>query len=182
MEDLSLHILDIAQNSIAAEASRIDITIKEDIRKDLLSIEITDNGAGLDSDTVSRATDPFYTTRKTRDVGLGLALFNEAVDSSNGNLTIKSQKGKGTKVKATFQLSNIDRRPMGNIGETLLVLIIGNPKISFSFLYQKNSKKFSFDTELIKNSINGHLQSSSENIRFIAGTLNDGLKNLGVSA
>lgn len=181
MEDLSLHILDIAENSIAAEASRIEINIREDIRKDLLNIEITDNGKGLDPDTVSRITDPFYTTRKTRDVGLGLALFNEAAKSSNGNLTIKSQKGKGTKVKATFQLSNIDRRPMGNIGETLLVLIIGNPQTSFSFSYQKNSKKFSFDTKLIKNSINGHLPSSSENIRFIAGTLNDGLKSLEVT-
>ena len=182
MEDLSLHILDIAQNSIAAEANRIEITVIEDIPKDLLSIEITDNGTGLDPETVSRITDPFYTTRKTRDVGLGLALFNEAAKSSNGNLTIQSQKGKGTKVKATFQISNIDRRPMGNIGETLLVLIIGNPQTSFSFSYQKNSKKFSFDTELIEHSLNGHLSSSSENIRFIAGTLNDGLKNLGVSA
>jgi len=182
MEDLSLHILDIAENSIAAEASRIEITIKENIRKDLLSIEITDNGKGLDPDIVSSVTDPFYTTRKTRDVGLGLALFNEAAKSSNGNLTIQSQKGKGTKVTATFQLSNIDRKPMGDIGETLLILIIGNPQTSFSFTYQKNNKKFSFDTERIKHSINDQLPSSSENIRFIAGTLNDGLKSLGITA
>ncbi len=95
MEDLSLHILDIAENSVAAKADRIEIRIAIDKKNDLLSLEIIDNGTGMEKDTIKKALDPFYTSKTVRRVGLGLSLLSESAKAANGKLTIESEKGKG---------------------------------------------------------------------------------------
>lgn len=150
MEDLSLHILDIVENSIKAGASRIEIKVIEDIKKDLLTIEIRDNGQGMDKETLKKVFDPFYTTRTERRVGLGLPLLVQATKESGGDIKIVSEIGKGTKVKATFQYSHIDRKPLGDIEETLTTLIAGNPDVNFVFKHQRGKKKFCLDTKKIK--------------------------------
>ncbi|MGD2294858.1 MAG: ATP-binding protein [Candidatus Aminicenantes bacterium] len=150
MEDLSLHILDIVENSVAAEADRIEIRITEDTEKDFLSIEIIDNGTGMDEETVKKALDPFYTTKKVRRFGFGLSFLSEAAKAANGDFSIQSQKGQGTRVKAEFQYSHIDRQPMGDMGQTIMTLIIGNPDIDLVYIHKKNGHEYSLDTGKIK--------------------------------
>ncbi len=140
MEDLSLHILDIVENSIAASANRIEILIVEDTHRDLLSLEIRDNGSGMDEEARKKALDPFFTTRTTRRVGLGLPLLAQAARESGGNLEIDSQPGRGTTVRAVFQLSHPDRKPLGDIAETLRTLLAGRPDLDLQFQYQRDSK------------------------------------------
>jgi DNA mismatch repair ATPase MutL len=149
-EDLSLHILDIAENSVRAQARNIKIKIEEDMSKDLLVLEIKDDGKGMDKDFLRKALDPFSTTKPGRKVGLGLSFLAHAARMANGDLTIDSKEGKGTKIKAFFQHSHLDRQPLGDIKETLTTLIVGNPKINFSFIYKKNKARYSFDTRKLR--------------------------------
>jgi 3',5'-nucleoside bisphosphate phosphatase len=140
MEDLSLHILDIVGNSIAASATRIKIVIVEDTQKDLLSLEIQDDGKGMDAETRERALDPFFTTRTTRRVGLGLPLLAQAARETGGTIELASASGEGTTVKAVFQLSHPDRRPLGDIAETLRTIVGARPDLDLEFEYKKDSE------------------------------------------
>ncbi|NQT79947.1 MAG: ATP-binding protein [Candidatus Aminicenantes bacterium] len=167
MEDLSLHILDIVENSIAASADKIEIRISEDKKRDLLSIEIIDNGVGMDEETVKKALDPFFTTKTVRRFGFGLSLLSEAAKAANGHFSIKSEKGYGTRIKADFQYSHIDRKPLGDIGQTIITLIIGNPEIDLVYVHKKNSHKYSFDTKKIKAQLKDIPINSPDGIRKI---------------
>jgi signal transduction histidine kinase len=146
MEDLSLHILDIAENSIAAEAKRIEIIINEDNDKDLLTIEIKDDGKGMDQENLKKAIDPFFTTRKTRRVGLGLSFLSQAAEESGGKMEIKSAPNEGTTTKATFCLSHPDCKPMGDISQTIQTLVIGHPEIHFVYEHRKDNSIYRFDS------------------------------------
>jgi len=167
MEDLSLHILDIVENSVAARADKIEIRISEDKKKDLLSVEVIDNGTGMDKETRKKALDPFYTTKTVRRFGLGLSLLSEAAKAANGYLSIKSERGEGTKIKADFQYSHIDRKPLGDIGQTILTLVIGNPEIDLIYVHKKNSHKYIFDTKKIKAQLKEAPLNSPDGIRKI---------------
>jgi DNA mismatch repair ATPase MutL len=171
MEDLSLHILDIVENSIAAKADKIEIIITEDIKKDVLSVEITDNGIGMDKETVKNALDPFYTSKKVRRFGFGLPLLSEAAKAANGQLSIDSKKGEGTRIRADFQHSHIDRKPMGDMTQTIITLVIGNPEVKFVFVHKKNSREHRFDTGEIKAQLNEIPINSSTGIRMIRENL-----------
>ncbi|MFC1794864.1 ATP-binding protein [Planctomycetota bacterium] len=146
MEDLSLHILDIAENSIAALARRIEIRIDEDQAKDLVTIEIKDDGNGMDEQTLKKALDPFFTTRTTRRVGLGLSLLAQAARDSEGTFDLSSGPGEGTTVNATFRLSHPDCKPMGDIGQTMQVLVTAHPGIDFLYEHKKDNSTYCFDT------------------------------------
>ena len=174
MEDLSLHILDIAENSVAARAKRIEIQITEDKNKDVLSLEIIDNGIGMDEETTKKALNPFYTTKTVRRFGFGLSLLSEAAKASNGSFTLESKKGIGTKIRATFQLSHIDRQPMGDMGQTVLTLILSNPEIDFIYVHKKNSSKYILDTSEIK----AQLKDIPINAPEVLNFLKDDLKNI----
>ena len=150
MEDLSLHLLDIVENSIRACAKKIEIKIIEEKKKDLLTIEIIDNGKGMDEKTLKNVLDPFFTTKKTRKVGLGLSLFAQSVEESGGSIKIESKPDQGTKVKATFGYSHIDCKPFGDVNESLKVLIAANPDINFIYEYQKDNVNYHLDTKEIK--------------------------------
>ena len=150
MEDLSLHILDITENSISAGATLIKITVFVDTPEDLISIAIEDNGTGIPEDISAEVLDPFYTTRTTRKIGLGLSLLAQAARETGGDVTVGKGDGSGTLITARFTASHIDMKPFGDISETIVVLIAGNPKIDFLFTYQKDSRTFSLDTRQIK--------------------------------
>lgn len=147
MEDLSLHILDIVENSIEAKATRIFIGIDQDIKNDLLVIEIKDNGKGMNRETRKMAVDPFYSTRKTRNVGLGLSLLRQATRECGGTFKINSVINKGTSLKATFQNSHIDRKPLGDLNTTLMTLITAHPEIHFLVDFKNAETDFHLDTE-----------------------------------
>jgi anti-sigma regulatory factor (Ser/Thr protein kinase) len=150
MEDLSLHVLDIAENSIAAGAQHVQIRVQESRQDDLLSIEIIDDGRGMSEDMLQKATDPFFTTRTTRRVGLGLSLFEQAAKRAGGEFKIACSPGAGTKVTGVFQLSHVDRQPLGDMNETLLALVVGNPQIEFTYLHQTDDSEISFSTNEIE--------------------------------
>lgn len=125
MKTLAEHILDIAQNSVRAGATLIEIIVEESKKNDLWQLTITDNGCGMDEPTLQRATDPFFTSRNTRKVGLGLSLLQQNSAAAGGSLEMVSKPGHGTTLKATFGLSHFDRPPVGNIGESLYFLFLG---------------------------------------------------------
>jgi len=140
MEDLSLHILDIVENSIGASASKIEILLAEDTKQDQLCLQITDNGQGMDAQACKQALDPFFTTRTTRRVGMGLPLLAQAAKESGGSLDLTSEPGRGTTIKAAFQLSHPDLKPLGDIAETLRTIVSGRPDLDLRFEYIKDSK------------------------------------------
>jgi hypothetical protein len=177
MEDLSLHILDIAENSITAGASRVKIKIVEDIKKNLLLIEIADNGRGMDEETIKMAYDPFFTTKTTRRVGLGVPLLAQAARESGGNLIIKSKKREGTTITANFQYNHIDRKPLGNIAETLTVLIAANPEIDFVFEHKRNDSTYNIDTKEIKTNLGDVPINNPGVIKFIKDDINKWLND-----
>ncbi len=146
MEDLSLHIMDIVENSIRAGAKEVGIRIKEDIRANLLEIEILDDGSGMDAATQERALDPFFTTKSVRKVGLGLSLFRESAREAGGDLVVESTAGKGTRIKVDFQYDHIDRRPLGDIVQTLRMLMVGSPEVRFRYIHQQNGDEQRLDS------------------------------------
>ena len=133
MRELSLNVMDIAQNSISAGASLITIAVVEDQRADTLSISVEDNGKGMSPETVQRVIDPFYTTRTTRSVGLGVPLFKMEAEMTGGSFHIDSQLGVGTTLTAVFKPSSVDMIPLGDINGTVQLLISCNPGLDFVF-------------------------------------------------
>lgn len=171
MEDLSLHILDIAENSVAAKADKIEIRISEDKEKDLLSIEIIDNGVGMDKKTLEKALDPFYTSKTVRRFGFGLSLLSEAAKAANGHLSVQSKKREGTRIKADFQHNHIDRQPLGDIGQTIITLVVGNPEVDFIFEHKRNGHTYCLDTRKIKAQLNETPINSLAGIRMLRENL-----------
>ena len=133
MRELSLNVMDIAQNSISAGASLITITVVEDQPGDTLSISVEDNGKWMSEETVKKVIDPFYTTRTTRSVGLGVPLFKMEAEMTGGSFTIRSQLGVGTNLIAVFKPSSVDMIPLGDINGTVQLLISCNPQLDFIF-------------------------------------------------
>jgi K+-sensing histidine kinase KdpD len=127
VEDISLHLLDVAENGLAAGADRIEIRIVEETEKDLMTIEIEDNGSGMDCQILSHALDPFYTTKPGKRVGLGLPLLAQAAKEAGGDIGIQTVPGQGTVVRGTFQLSHPDLKPLGDVLATIATLACGHP-------------------------------------------------------
>jgi DNA mismatch repair ATPase MutL len=173
MQDLSLHILDVVENSITAGAKNIRIGIREDLQNDLLIIEISDDGKGMDPEFAAKVLDPFVTTRRERRVGLGLSLLAEAARISNGHLTIASDIKGGTRVKAIFQHSHLDRKPLGDVGSTLKTLMAANPEIDFVYSHTKNARKFSVNTKDLKAQLKRQSLTSPDGLKILRNKLND---------
>lgn len=150
MEDLSLHILDVVENGTAAGATRVEIHLREDGPRDWLELRIQDNGRGMDEAMLARVRDPFVTTRTTRRVGMGIPLLDQATREAEGSFEIHSQPGRGTEVIAGFRLSHIDRRPLGDIAETVVTLILGHPEVEFLFSGAWDGREVELDTRELK--------------------------------
>jgi len=151
MKDLSLHILDIVENSIRAQATRVEISVEEDEQRDVLTLKIEDNGKGMEQEMASRVAQPFFTTKPGRRIGMGLALLAQATKEANGELEISSMPGGGTRIKATFRYSHPDRKPLGDIRVTLETLIAGNPNVDFIYEHRKGGELTRLDTrEVVK--------------------------------
>ena len=146
MTELSLNVLDVAENSTRAGAKLVTIEVDTDTAADRLTITITDDGCGMNREQVAKVTDPFYTSRTTRKVGLGIPFFKEAAELTGGTFSIQSEPGKGTAVTAVFVLSSIDRMPLGDISSTIHTLVIYHPETDFVYHYRYNSKTFTLDT------------------------------------
>ena len=176
MNDLSMHVLDIVQNSVSAGAGLININVSEIIERDLLEIEIIDNGKGMSQEQVDNLTDPFFTTRTTRKVGMGIPLFKQTAQQSGGDLFIESELGVGTKIKATFQFSSIDRPPLGDIANAVVLLVSSNPNIRFVFNYIFNKRYYVFDTDEINKILDGMPINNPSIVVFLNEMLRDNIK------
>ncbi len=150
MRELSLNILDIAQNSISAGASLIEIVVADDTAANTLLIGIYDNGCGMTNEQVQSVLDPFYTTRTTRRVGMGIPLFKLAAEQTGGSLKIESETSKGTKVQALFKTDSIDFTPLGDVASTIVVLITMNTDRDFIYTRSKDGESFVLSTAEIK--------------------------------
>ncbi len=181
MLELSLHILDIVENSTRAGARNVRIEIHEDIAEDRLIIDINDDGEGMDEDTLRKALDPFFTTKKVRRVGLGLPMLAEAAERTGGRLTLESREGRGTRVRVEFGYSHIDRQPLGDMPGTILALIAGNPEVNFTYCHRRNGLFYRLDTSEIKEEIGDIPVNHTEVLKFIRETMEEGLKGIGFS-
>ncbi len=149
MKEIALHILDIAQNSIRAGATEISVTVDESPATDLFTLTIADNGKGMDEEMCKKAVDPWFTSRTTRKVGMGLPLLQMNADLSDGGLTIASSPGRGTTVAATFRYSHVDRPPQGDISGTIALLISANPALNIIYLHCFDGRKWEISTKEI---------------------------------
>ena len=146
MPEISLNVLDVAENSTRAGASLVRITVEADFEKDRLTITIADDGCGMTPEQVAQVTDPFYTSRTTRKVGLGVPFFKYAAESTGGSFSIDSEVGVGTTVTAVFVLSHIDRMPLGDITSTIHTLVVYHPETDFLYRYCFDGHSFTLDT------------------------------------
>jgi anti-sigma regulatory factor (Ser/Thr protein kinase) len=175
MEDISLHILDIAENSIRADAKCVTIIVARDEKNDLLRVEVIDDGKGMDAETLARVRDPFFTT-KHKKTGLGIPLLTQAAEQTGGKLVIESAPGAGTRVSVTFGLSHMDRPSIGNMAETLITLIAGHGDRDYIYEEREGEFSFRFDTREIKADLDGVPIDSPAALEAVRGLLQDGIK------
>ena len=167
MTEISLNILDIAENSTRAGASLVEIRVLVDNLTDRLTIIIKDDGCGMTKEQLAQVEDPFFTTRTTRKVGLGVPFFKMAALSADGDFQIDSKVGEGTLVRAEFRLSHIDRMPLGDISGTIYTLIHFHPEVEFCYIYRYDDREFILDTRQMKEILGGIPLDTPEVIAFL---------------
>lgn len=173
LPEISLNILDVAQNSISAGAKLTEISVSIDSAADTLTVCINDDGCGMTPEQVSAVTDPFYTTRKTRKIGLGVPFFKMAAENTGGCFEVSSEVGVGTKVKAVFGLSHIDRMPLGDMTFTIHTLVTLNCDIDFVYNYSVDEKRFTLDTRQFREILGNVPFNVPEVSEYIKSYLND---------
>lgn len=178
MKDLSLHILDIVQNSLRANARNVGISIAEQAGAGILVIEVSDDGSGMPQEVLERVTDPFYTSRTTRKVGLGIPLFKQNAEATGGSLHIRSVIGEGTTLRATFSLDHIDRPPLGDMAGVVVILVSANPEIRFIYRHKVEEEEFVFDTAEITEILGEVPVNDPQVMRFLKEMINENLAAL----
>jgi hypothetical protein len=177
MKDISLHLIDIIQNSIAANANKIIIGINASLDADRLKITVSDNGIGMDKEMLSQVTSPFVTTRTTRKVGLGISLLKASAEITGGELEISSEKDKGTILKADFIISSIDRIPLGDVSETMVSAILTDSNIEFDLILESHKEVFEFKTVEIKEKLGEVPITDFEVLAWLKEFINEGIMN-----
>ena len=167
MLELAMHVLDIVENSVRAGADEVVVRVEEDEPENHFEIQIIDNGRGMSHTMSEKALDPFTTTKKGKRVGLGLSLLREAAERCNGSMTVESRLGEGTLVTAAFERNHIDRQPLGDMTETMMMLIIGNPDVDFQLVYRRDGSEWSWDTGMIRERYGALFRSHPEVQAFI---------------
>lgn len=178
MRELSLNVMDIVQNSISAKATLITVVVVEDTAADTMKIVITDNGCGMSKDQVANVQNPFYTTRTTRPVGMGIPLFKMAAEMTGGSISIQSSLGKGTCTRAIFRTKHIDMVPLGNINETILLLIVSNPDIDFIYRRIRDGRSFTLSTRELRKILDGIPFNHPDVIGWMRAYLTEGQAEL----
>jgi len=178
MKELSLHILDITQNSIRADATLVALMISESIPENNLTIIIDDNGNGIPADKLKTISDPFVTSRTTRKVGLGLALFKAAAEACDGFFEITSEFGVGTKVVGSFRRDHIDRVPLGNMADTIVTMVMSFGVADLIYEHNYNHRSFIFDTREIKETLGITSLNEIDILNWIREFIKEGLEEI----
>ena len=155
MKEICENIIDIVNNSIVAGATNIEIEISEDVAGDILRISIKDNGKGIEPDQLQRISDPFFTSKAKRRIGMGTSLLKFHAELTGGEFSIQSKPGEGTGVFASFGLSHVDRQPLGDISGTLLMFLTANPNVSITYRHVTDHGSFGFDSAELKDALGG---------------------------
>lgn len=178
MRELSLNVMDVAQNSVRAEATLVTVTVTESDKEDFLTISIEDNGCGMTQEQVQQVIDPFFTTRTTRKVGLGVPLFKLSAEQTGGSFDIQSELGRGTKTTATYVKSHVDMTPLGDINSTISILIRCNPDIDFVFIRSTDSGSFTLDTRELREVLEGVPLDTPDVVEWIEQFLEEQTQNI----
>jgi len=173
-----MHILDIIQNSVRANASYVELQIIENKVEDSYSITIKDNGDGMDEDMLAKVSDPFFTTRTTRKVGLGLPLLKQNAERTGGHMKISSVLGEGTRTEAVFSHSNIDRPFLGDISGTIMILVGANPDMKFVYRHMTDSGSYEFNTDEVKDILDGVPINNAEILEYLKQMIQENLKKI----
>ena len=178
MRELSLNVMDVAQNSVRAEAKVVSITVTESDREDRLTIEIADDGCGMTEEQVQQVIDPFFTTRTTRKVGLGVPLFKLSAEQTGGSFDIQSKKGVGTTTTASYVKSHVDMTPLGDINDTVKILIQCNPDIDFVFTHTTDLGSFTLDTRELREVLGDVGLDTPDVLEWIKAYLEENTQNI----
>jgi len=173
--------LDIGQNSVTAGASLVEILIAEDTAKDRLSILIRDNGCGMDAETAAKVTDPFFTTRTTRKVGLGIPMFKANAELCDGSFRLQSAPGVGTELEAVFRRSHIDRVPLGDMADTIMAMVMANPRGDLLYRHSLDQRTFEVDTREMRAALGEVPLDEVEVLLWVRGYVAEGLAEIGVA-
>ena len=176
MNDLSLHIIDIIQNSLSAGAGRIVLTVDENAAHDKLTIAVEDDGKGMAPEQLERLADPFFTSRTTRRVGMGIPLFRQSAEQAGGTLTVESEPGKGTKVTAVFQYHHLDRPPLGDLAGSFVLMVAANPRVGFRLNYHYNTQTYRFDTSEVNEALGGIPLNEPAVVKMLTEMVSENIK------
>ena len=172
-----MHIMDILQNSTRAKATEITLEVLIDSAQDTLTLIFKDNGCGMSEETVKKVIDPFYTSRTTRKVGLGLPLLKQNSEMTGGSMAIQSKEGVGTTVTAIFGLTHLDTPPMGDLAGTIVLTISAYPDIRFIFHYKRDDEvDYVLDTDEVYEILDGVPINDPDVIASLKEMVEDNIK------
>lgn len=175
MEELCAHIMDLLANSVSAQAHHIEVHLVETRETGQLVLKIIDNGIGMNDEMAQKVQSPFFSTKLGRKVGLGIPLLKGTAETTGGTFSLRSTPGKGTEITATFNTHHPDLPPVGNLKDTILVSVISNPDIDFTFLCRYNGVDFTLNTTEIKDILGGVPINHPEVINFLAKYIDEHL-------
>ncbi len=155
MKNIADHILDIAENSIRAQAQKIEILLSINTKSNLMKLSFVDDGIGMDNEMIDRIQDPFFSTRETRRIGMGIPLFMQNCETAGGHVVISSKPGEGTIVVGTFEYENYDCPPLGNVADAIYFLSSSHLDIRFVFEYKFDNMSYVWDTEEVNKALDG---------------------------
>lgn len=179
MKELSLHITDIIENALKAEATLVKLSVIEDMEKNCLTIKISDNGKGMSREFRAKATDPFVTSRTTRPVGLGLSLFESAAKRAGGSFRLLSKENLGTVVTARFQRDHIDRAPLGDMVSTITAAVLSLGNADLVYVHKIGKGEFRMDTREFRRMLGDKVPLNDlEVIRWLKEYVGEHLKEL----
>ena len=178
MKEISMHILDIVMNSINAKATSIEVCIEDSKKLNRLEISIKDNGVGMNSEIAKKVEDPFFTTRTTRKVGLGIPMLKESCERCNGSFNIQSKVGEGTLIKCTYERNNIDRAPLGNMGDTIMAIIGSLESCELLYRHITDGGTFVLNTREIRELLDGGSIKDNEVLLWIREYVNENIQNI----
>lgn len=173
LPEISLHILDVAENSVRAGATLVRIEVLADTAENTLSVTIADNGCGMSEEQLAKVEDPFFTTRNTRKVGLGIPFFKQAAEGTGGSFSIRSKEGEGTVTEAVFVLDSIDRMPLGDMTATIHTLVTCHEEMDLYYRYARDGRAFTLDTREMREILGNVPLSSPEVSRFLKEYLDE---------
>ena len=179
MKELSLHVYDLMENSIAAKASLIELTIIDSLKDNIYSFMIKDNGKGMSQDFLAKVTDPWTTTRTTRKVGIGLPLIKMNTELGGGGMNIESEVGKGTTLRFWFQHDHIDRAPMGDLAGTIVMLCAQHEEIHYIYRHITDEGEYTFDTDEVKEALDGMSMNDINIIKYLKEMIQENLEEIG---